>query len=134
MYRSQSIDLLCKSMDWFLYDNGLRHERVNLICVCFHSGFIIFVSLFAGKVSADTLQKTIDSVQAKYIKFYFVFNHCIIMCNACLHNVVKWLNILQTSCGVQTTKCLKCVRPFFNIIYDFYDVIIYDMFFNVSIF
>ena len=22
-------DLLCKSMDWFLYDNGLRHERVN---------------------------------------------------------------------------------------------------------
>ena len=29
-YRSQSIDLLCKSMDWFQYDNGLRHERVNV--------------------------------------------------------------------------------------------------------
>ena len=28
-YRNQSIDLLCKSMDWFLYDNGLHHERVN---------------------------------------------------------------------------------------------------------
>ena len=28
-YRSQSIDLLCKSMDWFLYDNGLRHEELN---------------------------------------------------------------------------------------------------------
>ena len=28
-YRSQSIHLLCKSIDWFLYDNGLRHERVN---------------------------------------------------------------------------------------------------------
>ena len=28
-YRNQSIDLLRKSMDWFLYDNGLRHERVN---------------------------------------------------------------------------------------------------------
>ena len=28
-YRNQSIDLLCKSMDWFLYDNGLRHERVR---------------------------------------------------------------------------------------------------------
>ena len=26
-YRNQSIDLLCKSMDWFLYDNGPRHER-----------------------------------------------------------------------------------------------------------
>ena len=28
-YRNQSIDLLGKSMDWFLYDNALRHERVN---------------------------------------------------------------------------------------------------------
>ena len=28
-YRNQSIDLLRKSMDSFLYDNGHRHERVN---------------------------------------------------------------------------------------------------------
>ena len=28
-YRNQSIDLLCKSMDWFLYDIGLRRERVK---------------------------------------------------------------------------------------------------------
>ena len=28
-YRNQSIDLLRKSMGWFLCDNGLRHERVN---------------------------------------------------------------------------------------------------------
>ena len=28
-YRNQSIDLLCKSMDWFLYGNALRHERVE---------------------------------------------------------------------------------------------------------
>ena len=26
-YRNQSIDLQSKSMDWFLYDNGTRHER-----------------------------------------------------------------------------------------------------------
>ena len=25
----ESIDLLRKSMDWFLYDNDLRHERVK---------------------------------------------------------------------------------------------------------
>ena len=30
-YRNQSIDLRSKSMDWFLYDNGLRHERVNVL-------------------------------------------------------------------------------------------------------
>ena len=29
-YRNQSIDLLRKSMDWFLYDNGLSHEKVKL--------------------------------------------------------------------------------------------------------
>ena len=28
--RNQSIDLLGKSMDWFLYDNGLCHKRVKL--------------------------------------------------------------------------------------------------------
>ena len=30
-YRNQSIDLQSKSVDWFLYDNGLRHERVNKV-------------------------------------------------------------------------------------------------------
>ena len=28
-YRKQSTDLLCKSMDWFLYERDLRHERVK---------------------------------------------------------------------------------------------------------
>ena len=44
-YRNQSIDLQSKSMDWFLYDNCLRHERVN----CHESKknrlhFLIFIS------------------------------------------------------------------------------------------
>ena len=29
LYRNQSIDLLCKSIDWFLYDRDRRHERVK---------------------------------------------------------------------------------------------------------
>ena len=29
-YRNQSIDLRSKSMDWFLCDNGLRHEMVKV--------------------------------------------------------------------------------------------------------
>ena len=28
-YRNHSIDLLCKSIDWFLYENCLCHERVK---------------------------------------------------------------------------------------------------------
>ena len=31
-YRNQSIDLLGKSMDWFLYDICFRHERAKNIC------------------------------------------------------------------------------------------------------
>ena len=40
-YRNQSIDLLCKSTDWFLYDRYLHFERANtsvrfvLISYCF---------------------------------------------------------------------------------------------------
>ena len=30
-YRNQHIDLLCKSMDWFLYDRNLRSERANAV-------------------------------------------------------------------------------------------------------
>ena len=30
-YRNQFTDLRNKLIDWFLYDNGLRHERVNNI-------------------------------------------------------------------------------------------------------
>ena len=29
-YRNQSIDLLCKSVNWFQCDRNLHHERVNL--------------------------------------------------------------------------------------------------------
>ena len=29
-YRNQSIDLRSKSMDWFVYDNGLHLERVKI--------------------------------------------------------------------------------------------------------
>ena len=30
LYRNQSIDLFCKSVDCFLYDNGFRHELLNI--------------------------------------------------------------------------------------------------------
>ena len=34
-YRSQSFDLLCKLMDWFLYDRDLRHEIVKTVLLRF---------------------------------------------------------------------------------------------------
>ena len=41
-YRNQSIDLQSKSMDWFLYDNGLRLERVKVLKSTFHISLIVF--------------------------------------------------------------------------------------------
>ena len=29
-YRNQSINFLCKSLDWFLYDRNIRHELTSL--------------------------------------------------------------------------------------------------------
>ena len=46
-YRNQSIDLPSKSMDWFLYDNELRHENVNVIkYYCTFYSFINLTFLF----------------------------------------------------------------------------------------
>ena len=42
-YRNQSIDLQSKSMDWFLYGKGLRHERVNLLSTHFKSMFHLYI-------------------------------------------------------------------------------------------
>ena len=52
-YRNQSIDLQSKSMDWFLYDNGLRHERVNDFqpLTIFVKSFILDVWLGSGYAS-----------------------------------------------------------------------------------
>ena len=33
-YRHQSTNLQSKSMDWFLCDRDLRHERINSYCFC----------------------------------------------------------------------------------------------------
>ena len=35
--RNQSSDLQNKSMDWFLYDNGLCHERVKIAGIAWYS-------------------------------------------------------------------------------------------------
>ena len=68
-YRSKSIDLLFKLMDWFLYDKDIRHEsvkmlfthhtpkicsymswsRISFIFVFFYQGFFSRISWFTGQ-------------------------------------------------------------------------------------
>ena len=52
LYSNQSIDLDSKSMDWFLYDNGLRHERVKYSPKALNSinkGLFLIMSLINEK-------------------------------------------------------------------------------------
>ena len=45
-YRNQSIDLQVKSMDWFLYDREIRHERVKLLTISARNLHIIGLTWF----------------------------------------------------------------------------------------
>ena len=52
--RNQSIDLQSKSMDWFLSDRDLRHERINaLLLVCTHGDIFLdydkIIDIYASK-------------------------------------------------------------------------------------
>ena len=46
-YRNQSFDLRSKSMDWFPYDNGRRHERVKE-----KQGIMLHIKLYPSNVSS----------------------------------------------------------------------------------
>ena len=38
--------------------------------------------------------------------------------NPFMHYVEKWSKILEKSCGVNTARSLKNIRPFFNIMHE----------------
>ena len=64
-YRNQSIDLLCKSMDQFLYDRDLRHERVGkAIYAC-------KTNLLSIEAYSEPCQTSMMGRFAKIVKGYF---------------------------------------------------------------
>ena len=65
-YPIETSHLLCKSMDLFLYDNGLRHERVN-----FHFNF------FTYKIKIILKQNHFSQITSKALILWFDFR-CII--------------------------------------------------------
>ena len=75
-YRNQSIDLQIRSMDWFLYDNGLRHERVK--SYDFNAKRRIVLKWLNG------IQITNFVPSGKFVNFFSNFRvkvHSIHMCN-----------------------------------------------------
>ena len=77
-YRNQSIDLLRKSMDWFLYDNGLRLERVNTSNCCWYETsskckitlFEILLSPLHWRRQQNTILQYYDQAVVKISKTY----------------------------------------------------------------
>ena len=64
----------CKSMDWFLYDNGPRHERVkkNALTFCLRKVFIK-CRISISKSSVKTLQYSRRIIIEKKNPLYVIF-------------------------------------------------------------
>ena len=65
-YRNQSIDLRSKSVDWFLHDNGLGHERVKSVNSLKSLWILIMKTIGRSQSSWSVLWK---SVQRNFAKF-----------------------------------------------------------------
>ena len=59
-FRNQSFDLLCKSVDWFLYNRDLRHERVNNSFHCEIKKIQYITALAIKVVIRDTSKEKLD--------------------------------------------------------------------------
>ena len=100
-YRNQSTGLRSKSMDWFLYDNVLRHERVNR-----NLHFCTEILLFSMQQRNLTLLYIIlkniikapqDTCPGIFFTCEFIkkgIPKCFIPISECLHNIswgiAKW--------------------------------------------
>ena len=83
-YRNQSIDLLCKSMDWFLYNNSLRHEWVKqLIDVVVSLYFLTWRKCPFGLPCQTSFSGVSSEVSVKEWLGYFQYPD---FCKSFLHN------------------------------------------------
>ena len=66
-YRNQTIDLRNKSLDWFLYDNSLRHKRVDRV--------IIFLRLIILRypMMALLVYNVLKFISSSMSRLWFVF-------------------------------------------------------------
>ena len=100
-YRNQSIDLLWKSVDWFLYDRILRHERVK-------PGLALHVASFNLKKHPNTPDNTLN----------LLVRSCILWLCFCLSKVPKSdITVLTCSKNLQKSWYCKQVQSSWHDIY-----------------
>ena len=73
LYKNQSIDLPFKSMDWFIYDRDLRHERVKNVLL-FDSKLITCLRRPADTVRKLNVQKTFRRRPGRLLNVFCTFN------------------------------------------------------------
>ena len=110
-FRNQSIDLLHKSMVWFLYDNGLPHERVKMgkneekywvqhilwsskILFCFWIDAYIFFQM----VIFATLFRHCPTLWKSTLKMKTFFRRCPTLFSSTLKNATffqRWFDVVR---------------------------------------
>ena len=92
-YRNQFIDLLCKSVDWLLYDNGLRHETVN--------------QLWALEISKIKATLRVDAWPCLFIKKTTNVCHKTLV-SSFLYNDKSWVYVSHLSWHHPQQSMLSC--------------------------
>ena len=104
-YKNQYIDLLRESMDCFLYDNGLRHERVKEKSTCFYfiNGSYNRSKSFISN-HLERLNRTIDEYSKKYQNLLFLRD-----CNATTNKkcMEKLCNLNELTSLIKKSTCFK---------------------------
>ena len=75
-YRNRSIDLLSKSMDWFLYDRDFRHEKINSVSAFFELPRAFYITFIVSGILGQNAWLCYSNVQSILNLFlnYFYFS------------------------------------------------------------
>ena len=101
-YRNQYIDLQSKSMGWFLYNNALRHERVNILFLFFtlSKSHWFLVQPFSFKLITHTV-KFHPQISCTFYHFYFKHIQFLAQVDRICRICVRiWINNVATNCNI----------------------------------
>ena len=107
-YRNQSIDLLRKSMDWFLCDNSLRHERVKKVCF-----LCLFNADFKHTLALLSAWHSLALLSASHLLAFLLASHTLALLPAS-HWTLKYPEIKSIQSSMKMAKCCLCFLATFG--------------------
>ena len=128
-YRNQSIDFGSKPMDWLLYDNGLRLERVNnsnvikpyhkLISKRYHCVKCVqirsnFWSVFS-RIQTEYSVRMRENTDQKLLRIWTLFTQCISLGINFKTFITYCISILANSVNTKCCPFKLIAIPFFKI-------------------